>query len=173
MKKRHDYKFLLLVAVIMVAGIGIAYAALSTTLTITFGTIISFTIYARLFSQPLSTIAQSMNSLQQTAAASKRVFDLLDEEELIDESKKKAKIEENAVVGNVEFRNVRFGYVKDKTIINNFTANLKAGQKVAIVGPTGAGKTTIVNLLMRFYELRQPRLIVNGTITDFKVFDNL
>lgn len=156
-------------ATIFIVGVALI---LNGSTAITFGTIISFTIYARLFSQPLSTIAQSMNSLQQTAAASKRVFDLLDEEELIDESKKKAKIEENAVVGNVEFRNVRFGYVKDKTIINNFTANLKAGQKVAIVGPTGAGKTTIVNLLMRFYELRQPRLIVNGTITDFKVFDN-
>jgi len=139
---------------------------------ITFGTIISFTIYARLFSQPLTTIAQSMNSIQQTAAASKRVFDLLDEEELINESQKKAKINEKDVVGNVEFRNVRFGYVKDKTIINNFTINLKSGQKVAIVGPTGAGKTTIVNLLMRFYELRQPRLIINGIITDYKVFDN-
>ncbi len=139
---------------------------------IDFGTIISFTIYARLFAQPLTTIAQSMGSIQQTAAASKRVFDLLDEKELIDESQKKSKIEENSVVGNVEFRNVRFGYVKDKTIINNFTANLKAGQKVAIVGPTGAGKTTIVNLLMRFYELKQPRLIINSEMTDYKVFDN-
>lgn len=139
---------------------------------ITFGTIISFTIYARLFSQPLTTIAQSMNSLQQTAAASKRVFELLDQEELVDESTKKAKLAEKDVVGDVEFRNVRFAYEKDKTIIKNFTAHLKAGQKVAIVGPTGAGKTTIVNLLMRFYELRQPRLIVNGLITDYKIFDN-
>lgn len=156
-------------ATIFVVGVALI---LNGSTAITFGTIISFTIYARLFSQPLSTIAQSMNSLQQTAAASKRVFDLLDEEELINESKKKAKIEEKDVVGNVEFRNVRFGYVKDKTIINNFTVSLKAGQKVAIVGPTGAGKTTIVNLLMRFYELRQPRLIVNGIITDYKVFEN-
>lgn len=139
---------------------------------ISFGTIISFTIYARLFSQPLSTIAQSMSSIQQTSAAAKRVFEMLDEEELIDESKKKAKLNEQDVVGNVEFRNVRFAYEKDKTIIKNFTAKLKAGQKVAIVGPTGAGKTTIVNLLMRFYELRQPRLIINGEITDYKVFDN-
>ena len=139
---------------------------------ISFGTIISFTIYARLFSQPLTTIAQSMSSLQQTAAASKRVFELLDQEELINESTKKAKLEGKEVVGHVEFRNVRFAYDKDKTIIKNFTANLKAGQKVAIVGPTGAGKTTIVNLLMRFYELRQPRLVVNGEITDYKIFDN-
>lgn len=156
-------------ATIFIVGVALI---LNGSTAITFGTIISFTIYARLFSQPLSTIAQSMNSLQQTAAASKRVFDLLYEEELIDESKKKAKIEEKDVVGNIEFRNVRFAYEKDNTIINNFTANLKAGQKVAIVGPTGAGKTTIVNLLMRFYELRQPRLIVNGILTDYKVFDN-
>ncbi len=139
---------------------------------ITFGTIISFTIYARLFSQPLTTIAQSMNSIQQTSAASKRVFELLDEAELETESKKTAKIEEKNVIGNVEFRNVRFGYNEDKIIINNFTANLKAGQKVAIVGPTGAGKTTIVNLLMRFYELKQPKLIINGQITNYNVFDN-
>lgn len=139
---------------------------------IDFGTIISFTIYARLFSQPLTTIAQSMSSIQQTAAASKRVFDLLDEKELINESQKKSKIVEECVVGNVEFRNVRFGYENDKVVINNFSANLKAGQKVAIVGPTGAGKTTIVNLLMRFYELKQPRLVVNGEITDYKIFDN-
>lgn len=139
---------------------------------ISFGTIISFTIYARLFSQPLTTMAQSMSSIQQTSAASKRVFELLEQEELLDETKKKAKLEESEVKGNVEFRNVRFGYTKDKVVINNFTANLKAGQKVAIVGPTGAGKTTIVNLLMRFYELRQPRLIVNGQMTSYKVFDN-
>jgi len=137
-----------------------------------FPTIIAFIIYARLFSQPLTTFAQSMSSIQQTSAASKRVFEILDQEELIDESSKKAKIDEKEVVGNVEFRNVRFAYEKDNVIIKNFTANLKAGQKIAIVGPTGAGKTTIVNLLMRFYELRQPRLIVNGEMTDFKVFDN-
>lgn len=135
-------------------------------------TIIEFTIYARLFTQPLTTIAQSMTSIQQTAAASKRVFNILDQEELTNESNKTAKIEENNVVGNVEFRNVRFAYEKDNTIIKNFTACLKAGQKVAIVGPTGAGKTTIVNLLMRFYELKQPRLIVNGQKTDYKIFDN-
>lgn len=139
---------------------------------ISFGTIISFTMYARLFSHPLTTIAQSMSSIQQTSAASKRVFELLEQEELLDETQKKATLEQKKVVGNVEFRNVRFGYVKDKTIIKNFSADLKAGQKVAIVGPTGAGKTTIVNLLMRFYELRQPRLIIDGKLTNFKVFDN-
>ena len=156
-------------AVIFIVGVSLILAGSGA---MTFGTIISFTIYARLFSQPLTTIAQSMNSIQQTSAASKRVFDLLDQEELIDESKKTARIDENQVVGNVEFRNVRFGYVEDKTIINNFTVNLKAGQKVAIVGPTGAGKTTIVNLLMRFYELKQPRLIVNGQMINYKIFNN-
>ena len=139
---------------------------------VTFGTIISFTIYARLFSQPLTTIAQSMNMLQQTAAASTRVFELLGEEELIDESQKKVRLEEKDTIGKVEFRNVRFAYDEGRTIIKNFNVNLKAGQKIAIVGPTGAGKTTIVNLLMRFYELRQPRLIVNGQMTNYKVFDN-
>ncbi len=156
-------------AAIFIVGVALI---LNGSTAVTFGTIISFTIYARLFSQPLTTIAQSMNSIQQTAAASKRVFDILDEKELTNESAKKAKIDEKNVVGNVEFRNVRFAYEDGNTIIKNFTANLKAGQKVAIVGPTGAGKTTIVNLLMRFYELKQPRLVVNGNITNFKVFDN-
>lgn len=137
-----------------------------------FGTIISFTIYARLFSQPLTTVAQALSSIQQASAASKRVFELLEEEELGDESNKKTKLKDTKVVGDVEFRNVRFGYDEDKTIIKNFSAKLKAGQKVAIVGPTGAGKTTIVNLLMRFYELREPQLILNGKVTDYKVFNN-
>ena len=156
-------------AAIFIVGVALILSGSSS---ITFGTIISFTIYARLFSQPLTTIAQSMNSIQQTAAASKRVFALFDEEELLNEDSKQAKLDQCDVIGNVEFRNVRFAYDEGKTIIKNFTAKLKAGQKVAIVGPTGAGKTTIVNLLMRFYELKQPRLIVNGKLTDYKVFDN-
>ena len=139
---------------------------------VTLGTLMSFIIYAKLFSQPLTTFAQSMNSMQEASAASKRVFDLLEQEELSDETNKKTYLDENKVLGNVEFRNVRFAYEKDKTIIHNFSANLKAGQKVAIVGPTGAGKTTMVNLLMRFYELKQPRLILNGEITNYKIFDN-
>lgn len=156
-------------AAIFIVGVALILGGSSS---ISFGTIISFTIYARLFSQPLTTMAQALSSIQQASAASKRVFELLEEEELSDESNKKTKLKETKVVGNVEFRNVRFGYVKDKTIINNFSAKLKAGQKVAIVGPTGAGKTTIVNLLMRFYELREPRLILNGVVTDYKVFNN-
>ncbi len=124
--------------------------------TVTPGTISSFILYARLFSQPLSTFAQSMTSLQQTSAASRRVFEFLETEEMANEDEKTFKLE--TVKGNVEFKHVNFGYLSNKTIIHDFSAKLSAGQKVAIVGPTGAGKTTIVNLLMRFYEC-------NGDIT--------
>ncbi len=127
---------------------------------VSFGTIIAFTIYARLFSQPLSTFAQAMNSIQQTAAASKRVFELLDEPEQSDESQKK--IKSSRVKGNVEFKNVKFGYTPGVTVINNFSAKVKKGQKVAIVGPTGAGKTTIVNLLMKFYEVDEGDILIDG-----------
>jgi ATP-binding cassette subfamily B protein len=96
-------------------------------------------------------MAQSMQSLQRTAAAGERIFEFFDEEEMSGESQKAKKL--GNVRGDVEFRNVHFGYDKDKTIINDFSASVKAGQKVAIVGPTGAGKTTMVNLLMRFYEI--------------------
>ncbi len=139
---------------------------------VTLGTLMSFIIYAKLFSQPLSTFAQNMNSVQQASAAGKRVFELLEQPEILDESNKKAFIDPKTVRGDVEFRNVRFAYEQDKVIINNFSAKLKAGQKVAIVGPTGAGKTTMVNLLMRFYELNDPLLILNGKLTGYKVFDN-
>lgn len=117
---------------------------------ITLGTITSFIIYSRLFTQPLTTFAQSMASLQQASASSKRVFVLLDEKEMQDESDKVMVLEN--VKGHIVFDNVKFGYDKNKEIIHGFSANIKSGQKVAIVGPTGAGKTTIVNLLMRFYE---------------------
>lgn len=136
------------------------------------GVLLSFVIYAKLFSQPLSTFAQNMNSVQQASAAGKRVFDLLEQPEILDESNKKAYIEPAKVNGDVEFRNVRFAYDPNKVIINNFSAKLKAGQKVAIVGPTGAGKTTMVNLLMRFYELNEPVLVLDGKLTEYKVFDN-
>ena len=125
-----------------------------------FGTIISFTIYARLFSQPLSTFAQSLTSIQQASAASRRVFEMLEAPNLEDESKKNKKLEE--VKGDVEFKNVQFGYRKDNLIIKNFSIELKRGQKVAIVGPTGAGKTTIVNLLMRFYEVTSGDILIDG-----------
>jgi ATP-binding cassette subfamily B protein len=128
--------------------------------TISFGVIGAFMIYNRLFTQPLSQIAQAMQSLQRTAAASERVFEFFEEEELADESQKLKRLED--IRGEVEFKNVHFGYDKDKTIINNFSAKVGAGQKIAIVGPTGAGKTTMVNLLMRFYEIDGGEICLDG-----------
>ncbi len=134
---------------------------------VTLGTIMAFVIYAKLFSQPLSTFAQSMTQIQQASAASRRVFELIEAEEMSDESSKTAKIRD--VRGDVEFINVRFGYTPDKTIIHNFSAKLKAGQKVAIVGPTGAGKTTMVNLLMRFYDVDEGDILIDGvSVNDMK-----
>ena len=127
---------------------------------ISFGTIISFIIYARLFSQPLATISQAFTLLQQTSAASARVFEILEESELEDESAKTTALE--SPKGNIEFKDVVFGYEPDKTIIKGFSANFRAGQKVAIVGPTGAGKTTLVNLLMRFYEVGSGDILIDG-----------
>ena len=128
--------------------------------TITFGVIVAFMMYVRLFTQPLSQIAQAFNNLQRTAAAGERVFAFLDEKELPDESDKTLCL--SHVKGDVEFRQVQFGYLADHTIIHNFSAKVKAGQKVAIVGPTGAGKTTIVNLLMRFYDLNAGQILLDG-----------
>lgn len=135
-------------------------AALAMKGTITFGVIVAFMLYIRLFTQPLSQIAQAMNNLQRTAAASERVFEFLDEEELENESEKKNVLTD--VKGTVEFRHVRFGYTPNKPVINNFSAKIDAGQKVAIVGPTGAGKTTMVNLLMRFYETDGGEILIDG-----------
>ena len=126
-----------------------------------FGIIASFLIYVRLFTNPLSQIAQATSNFQRTAASAERVFDFLDEVELEDESNKTLMITDPK--GDVSFENVRFGYNEDKIIINDFTANIKAGQKVAIVGPTGAGKTTMVNLLMRFYEVNSGSIKIDGT----------
>jgi len=134
---------------------------------VTFGTIISFIIYARLFSSPLSTFAQSMSSIQQASAASRRVFEILDQPEMAEETDKTAVID--PVEGNVVFDQVRFGYTGDKEIIHGFSADLKKGQKIAIVGPTGAGKTTIVNLLMRFYEVDSGDIRIDGvSLRDMK-----
>ena len=130
---------------------------------VTIGTLMAFIMYARLFSQPLTTIGQSMTSIQSASAASKRVFDIIEGEEMSDESHKTATIE--TVEGNVTFEHVHFGYLPEKTIINDFSADLKKGQKVAIVGPTGAGKTTMVNLLMRFYELNGGDIKIDGVST--------
>lgn len=128
---------------------------------IEFGVIVSFIVYARLFSNPLSQIAQSISSLQSTAAASERVFELLEQKELATEENLKS-TQIGKIQGNVEFENVRFGYSKDKIVIKNFSASVRKGQKVAIVGPTGAGKTTLVNLLMRFYELDGGDIKIDG-----------
>ncbi len=128
--------------------------------TITFGIIVAFMIYIRLFTQPLAQIAQSFTSLQATSAASFRFFEFLEEVEMPNEDDKTLSIDK--VRGDIEFRNVRFGYDKDKTIIKDFSASVKAGQKIAIVGPTGAGKTTMVNLLMRFYDVDSGEILVDG-----------
>ncbi len=124
------------------------------------GTIAAFMIYVRLFSSPLTEIAQSMTSLQSASASCKRVFEFLENEEMSDESQKTTKLEN--VKGNVVFDHVTFGYNSDKLIIKDFSADIKAGQKVAIVGPTGAGKTTLVNLLMRFYEVNSGDITIDG-----------
>lgn len=130
---------------------------------ITLGVIVAFTVYIRLFSQPLSQLAQAFSNLQSAGAAMSRVFEFLEEEELDDESEKKQKLRNPE--GNVRFENVSFGYNKDQTIIHNFSVDAKAGQKIAIVGPTGAGKTTIVNLLMRFYETNHGEIVIDGVST--------
>jgi ATP-binding cassette, subfamily B, multidrug efflux pump len=139
-------------------------AVLSINGTISFGVIVAFMLYVRLFTQPLSQIAQAFNNLQRTAAAGERVFEFLEEKELADESDKKLCL--SNVRGDVEFKHVKFGYKPDKTIIHDFSAKIAAGQKVAIVGPTGAGKTTIVNLVMRFYELDGGQILLDGTPID-------
>ncbi|WP_307311550.1 ABC transporter ATP-binding protein [Neobacillus driksii] len=127
---------------------------------ISFGVIVAFMLYIRLFTQPLTQLAQAATNLQSTAAASERVFEFLAEEELANENDKRELLE--TAIGDVEFRNVCFGYSQDKMVINNFSAIAKAGEKVAIVGPTGAGKTTLVNLLMRFYELNGGEILIDG-----------
>jgi len=149
----------------------VAGAALAMNGTISFGVIVAFMVYIRFFTQPLSQMAQSMQQLQRTAAAGERVFEFFDEEELTGESQK-TKILKN-IKGNVEFKNVRFGYEKDKTIINDFSAKIKPGQKIAIVGPTGAGKTTMVNLLMRFYEIDNGEILLDGIPTNQVTRENV
>lgn len=134
---------------------------------ITFGVIIAFITYVRLFTSPLMQIAQAFTSLQSTAAASERVFEFLDEEEMSLETNKTKILDKSKVKGNIEFNHVSFGYDKDRTIIKDFTASVKDGQKIAIVGPTGAGKTTMVNLLMKFYEINKGDILIdNVSIND-------
>ncbi len=128
---------------------------------ITIGTIVAFMIYVRIFTNPLVTIAQAATQLQSTAAASERVFNFLAEEEMTKEETK-VELKKKDVKGNVVFENVKFGYNKDKVIIKDFNANIKAGEKIAIVGPTGAGKTTLVNLLMKFYKIDSGDIKIDG-----------
>ena len=134
---------------------------------IEFGVIVAFMMYIRLFTQPLSQFAQAFQNLQRCAAASERVFSFLEEPEMADESDKQALLGVNGkpVRGDVEFSHVKFGYDPSKTIINDFSASVKSGQKVAIGGPTGAGKTTMVNLLMRFYEISGGSIAIDGVDT--------
>lgn len=134
---------------------------------ITVGNIVSFTQYIRNFNQPISQLAQISSSFQTTVAAAERVFDFLDEQEELSDSKKVLSIDN--IKGNVTFKNVKFGYTEDKTIINDFSIKVKAGSKIAIVGKTGAGKTTIVKLLMRFYDLNSGSILIdNKDIKDFR-----
>lgn len=127
---------------------------------ITVGDIQAFIQYVRAFTMPIAQLANISNVLQQTAASAERVFEFLAEEEEIPETSNPVKVE--AVEGNVEFKNVHFGYNADKTIINDFSAHIKPGQKIAIVGPTGAGKTTMVKLLMRFYDVNEGAILLEG-----------
>lgn len=139
----------------------VAGAALSINGTITFGVIVAFMMYVRQFTQPLSQMAEVMNSLQRAVASGERVFGFLEEPELENETEKPNSLIN--IKGDVEFKNAKFGYTPDKPIIHDFSVQIKAGQKVAIVGPTGAGKTTMVNLLMRFYELDKGEICIDGT----------
>ena len=131
--------------------------------TITFGVIVAFILYVRQFTQPLGMLAQAMVNLQSAAAAAERVFSFLGEEEMEDESSKKALLD--GCKGQVTFDHVKFGYTPDRTIIHDFSMDIQPGQKVAIVGPTGAGKTTLVNLLMRFYEIQGGQIRIDGVNT--------
>ena len=130
--------------------------------TISFGVIVAFMIYIRLFTQPLMNIAQSLTGFQSAAAAGERVFEFLEEKEMDDESAFQEKLEISDAKGNIEFKNVSFGYDSDKLIIKNFNAKIPSNSKIAIVGPTGAGKTTIVNLLMKFYNISDGDIIIDG-----------
>ncbi len=129
---------------------------------ITFGVIVAFIVYVRLFTNPLSQIAQAMTSLQSAAAASERIFEFIEAEEMSDESALTKHLDRDKVKGNITFDHVKFGYDSDRMIIKDFSAKVKPGEKIAIVGPTGAGKTTMVNLLMKFYEINSGDIKIDG-----------
>lgn len=138
----------------------------------TFGTIVAFMIYVRLFTNPLAQMAQAATQLQSTVASSGRVFEFLESEEMEDESHKVESLPKS-IKGDVEFDHVKFGYTKDKVIIHDFNEHVKPGQKVAIVGPTGAGKSTLVNLLMRFYEVDSGDIKIDGISTKDLTRENI
>ena len=127
-----------------------------------FGAIVAFMMYIRLFTQPLNHIAQSATSIQSAAAAGERVFEFLDEEELSSEEGISDKLLNKEAKGNIVFDNVKFGYNDNELVIKGFSANVNSGDKIAIVGPTGAGKTTMVNLLMKFYDINDGDIIIDG-----------
>ncbi len=136
-------------------------AILVTNHVITFGVIVAFIVYVRMFTRPLSQIAQSLNLLQSSAAAAERVFEFLDEKEMPKETPP-IHLDKNKVKGEIEFKNVKFGYTDEKIIVKDFSAKALPGQKIAIVGPTGAGKTTMVNLLMKFYDINSGDILIDG-----------
>ncbi len=129
---------------------------------ISYGVIVAFIMYVRLFTGPLSQIAQSLTNLQSATAASERVFEFIESPEMSSEEGLTKKLDKNTVKGSIEFEHVKFGYNDDKIIIKDFNCKVKPGQKIAIVGPTGAGKTTIVNLLMKFYEINSGDIKIDG-----------
>lgn len=148
-------------------GVAVAGGYLAIQGKITVGNIQSFIQYNKQFTQPINQIAQISSMLQAMVAAAERVFEFLEQPEEIETAN--VEIDTSKIKGNVEFKHVNFGYDEDKTIINDFSANIKEGQKIAIVGPTGAGKTTMVKLLMRFYDVNSGEINVDGhNIKDFK-----
>ena len=148
-------------------------AILTTKGIISFGVIVAFMIYVRMFTNPLNQIAQSFTSLQSTAAAGERVFEFLEEKEMTAETNLNEHLDRNEVKGKIEFKHVKFGYDENRTIINDFSAIAKPGEKIAIVGPTGAGKTTMVNLLMKFYEINDGDILIDGVATKDLTRENI
>ena len=148
-------------------------AILTTKGIISFGVIVAFMIYVRMFINPLNQIAQSLTTMQSTAAAGERVFEFLEELEMTSETDLPSKLDKNNVKGEIEFKHVKFGYDENRTIIKDFNAIAKPGKKIAIVGPTGAGKTTMVNLLMKFYEINSGDILIDGVSTKKLTRENI
>ena len=140
---------------------------------ISFGVIVAFMIYIRMFTNPLNQIAQALSTLQSVSASSERVFEFLDEHEMSEQSHISKSLKRSNAKGLIEFKNVKFGYDSSRTIINDFSVKVKPGQKVAIVGPTGAGKTTMVNLLMKFYEINNGDIEIDGISTKDLTRENI